>query len=216
LENAKVVKPAIALSVATARFSKRGPNAGCSAANHSAKKILKFEGTQPCWAEKIFHYFWIPTSQSTTNLKKSKTAQELRFSFYKKKKSKAISLKSHIRGRNPLYRRKPEFGKKVLGIQGNQPCPAKKSSHYFLDSHQRNPAFFQNPKTATKLQFSVFFSKKKTKKTSPILKKTGLEPPLPTLTEVYWKAPIKKKTFCWLIEISFFFAFWTRGASLTI
>ena len=86
LENAKVVKPAIALSVATARFSKRGPNAGCSAANHSAKKILKFEGTQPCWAEKIFHYFWIPTSQSTTNLKKSKTAQELRFSFYKKKK----------------------------------------------------------------------------------------------------------------------------------
>jgi hypothetical protein len=29
------------------------------------------------------------------------------------------------------------------------------------------------------------FSKKKTKKTSPILKKTGLEPPLPTLTEVY-------------------------------
>jgi hypothetical protein len=155
LENAKVVKPAIALSVATARFSKRGPNAGCSAANHSAKKILKFEGTQPCWAEKIFHYFWIPTSQSTTNLKKSKTAQELRFSFYKKKKSKAISLKSHIRGRNPLYRRKPEFGKKVLGIQGNQPCPAKKSSHYFLDSHQRNPAFFQKPKTAPKLRFSV-------------------------------------------------------------
>ena len=134
---------------------KRGPNAGCSAANHSAKKILKFEGTQPCWAEKIFHYFWIPTSQSTTNLKKSKTAQELRFSFFFLKKSKAIGLKSHIRGRNPLYRRKPEFGKKVLGIQGNQPCPAKKSSHYFLDSHQRNPAFFQKPKTAPKLRFSV-------------------------------------------------------------
>ena len=75
--------------------------------------------------------------------------------FFLKKKSKAIGLKSHIRGRNPLYRRKPEFGKKVLGIQGNQPCPAKKSSHYFLDSHQRNPAFFQKPKTAPKLRFSV-------------------------------------------------------------
>ena len=127
------------------------------------EKILEIRGNPALLSGKIFHYFWIPTSQSTTNLKKSKTAQELRFSFYKKKKSKAISLKSHIRGRNPLYRRKPEFGKKVLGIQGNQPCPAKKSSHYFLDSHQRNPAFFQKPKTAPKLRFSVLGGEKKGK-----------------------------------------------------
>jgi hypothetical protein len=30
------------------------------------------------------------------------------------------------------------------------------------------------------------------------------------------KAPIKKKTFCCVLRISFFFAFWTRRASLTI
>jgi hypothetical protein len=98
-----------------------------------------------------------------------------------------ISLKSHIRGRNPLYRLKPEFGKKVLEIQRNQPGPVKKKrSQYFRIPTSETPPFFQKPKTAQKLQFSVFFSKKKIRKKQARKKKQKEgRTPLPTLTEVY-------------------------------
>jgi hypothetical protein len=66
--------------------------------------------------------------------------------------SKAISLKSKFRGRNPLYRLKPEFGKKVLEIQRNQPGPTKKKgpSIFRIPTSETLP-FFQSPKKAQKV-----------------------------------------------------------------
>ena len=84
---------------------KWNPNAGCSAANHWAKKFLKkFEGTQPCPAKKSSNYFWIPTSENPAFFQNPKTAPKLQFSVffnkYKRKKQTRIKRK---RGWNPLY-----------------------------------------------------------------------------------------------------------------
>jgi hypothetical protein len=94
--------------------------------------------------------------------KPQKGAESTVLRFQKKTKSKAISLKSHIRGRNPLYRHKPEFGKKVIEIQRRQPGPAKKKVPVFANSHQRNPSFF--PKAQKSAESTVLHLKKKRKK----------------------------------------------------
>ena len=130
---------------------KWNPNAGCSAANHWAKKFLKkFEGTQPCPAKKSSNYFL--------------------------KKSQIIDLKYHIRVRKPVYHRKTRIRQKNREIQGTQPCPAEKKFPVFLNSYQRKPRLFSKPKTAPKLQFSVFFQKKKRKKQTRIKRKRGWNP----------------------------------------
>jgi hypothetical protein len=147
---------------------------------------LKSKETSPAQQKKVPTIFWIPTSETPPFFKSPKRRRNYGSRFKKKKKKgKAISLKNHIRGRNPVYRRKPEFGKKIREIQGNQLCPVEKKFPVFLNSHQRKPRLFSKSQNGDEITVLRFFFKKKTKKTSPILKKTGLEPPLPTLTEVY-------------------------------
>jgi hypothetical protein len=168
---------------------------------------LKFKETSTAQQKKRSQYFCIPTSETPPFFQSPKKAQKLHFYVFKKKtKSKSISLKSHIRGRNPLYRLKPEFGKKNLEIQRNQPGPAKKKVPVFSNSHQRDPPFFPKPQNSAKYTVQrFFFFFKNTKKTSP-KKKRGPD----AFTDAYrsvLKNPYKKNTFCWLAQISFFFRF---------
>ena len=98
--------------------------------------------------------------------------------FEKKPKSKEINLKYHIRFRKPVYHRKTRIRQKNREIQGTQPCPAEKKFPVFLNSYQRKPRLFSKPQNGAKITVLHFFAKKKTKKTDPNKKKTGLEPPL--------------------------------------
>ena len=75
-----------------------------------------------------------------------------------------------------MQRRKP-LGEKILEkIRGNPALPSEKKFQLFLNSHQRKPRLFSKPKTAPKLQFSVFFFKKKRKKQTRIKRKRGWNP----------------------------------------
>ena len=178
---------------------------------------MKFKGTSPAQQKKKVPVF--SNSHQRDPLffpKPQKGAKITVLRFLKKTKSKAISLKSHIRGRNPLYRLKPGYGKKVVEVQRRQPGPAKKKVPVFANSHQRNPPFFPKAQKSAKITVLRFFLKKNTKKTSPKKKyKKGPD----AFTDAYrsvLKSPYKKKTFCCVAQISFFYAFWTCGASLTI
>ena len=146
------------------------------------EKILeKIRGNPALPSEKSSNYFWIPTSEDPAFFQKPKTALKVQFSVLKKKpKSKEINLKYHIGFRKPVYHRKIRIRQKNREIQGTQPCLAEKKFPVFLNSYQRKPRLFSKPKTAPKLQFSVFFQKKKRKKQTRIKRKRGWNP-------LYWK-----------------------------
>jgi hypothetical protein len=64
--------------------------------------------------KKVPTIFEFPPTRVPQISKSPKRRRNYSSRFKKKSKSKAISLKYHIRGRNPVYRRKPEFGKKFV------------------------------------------------------------------------------------------------------
>ena len=144
------------------------------------EKILeKIRGNPALPSEKKFKLFWNSHQRRPRHFSKAQNGAESTVLGYEKKPgSKEINLKYHIRFLKPVYHRKTRIRQKNREIQGTQPCPAEKKFPVFLNSYQRKPRLFSKPKTAPKLRFSVFFSKKKTKKTDPNKKKTGLEPPL--------------------------------------
>jgi hypothetical protein len=146
---------------------------------------LKFEEPSPAHRKKFLLFLDFHQPQYHKFQKAQNGAETTVLSyFFSLKKRKAISLKYHIRGRNPVYRRKPEFSKKILEIQGNQPCPAKKKFPLFSDSHQRKPRLFSRAQNGAKVTVTRFPPQKKTKKQAR-KKLKGRNPLLPTLTRVY-------------------------------
>jgi hypothetical protein len=66
-----------------------------------------------------------------------------------------------------MQRHKPALGEKLLETRGNAALPSAEKFPVLLNSASETTTFFQKPKTAQKLQFSVFSQKKKCKKISP-------------------------------------------------
>ena len=146
------------------------------------EKILeKIRGNPALPSEKKFKLFLNSHQRKPRHFSKAQNGAESTVLGYEKKPgSKEINLKYHIRFLKPVYHRKIRIRQKNCEIQGTQPCPAGKNSQYFWITISENPAFFQNPKTAPKLQFSIFLQKKKRKKQTRIKRKRGWNP-------LYWK-----------------------------
>jgi hypothetical protein len=156
---------------------------------------LESKETSPAQQKKVPTIFWIPTSETPPFFKSPKRRRNYGSRFKKKKKGKAISLKYHIRGRNPVYRRKPEFGKKIREIQGNQLCPVEKKFPVFLNSHQRKPRLFSKSQNGDEITVLRFFFKKKNEKNKSDFKKNRAGTPFTDAYRSVLKSPYKKKNF---------------------
>ena len=138
---------------------------------------MKFREPSPAQPRKKNPVFWNSHQRRPRHFSKAQNGAESTVLGYEKKPgSKEINLKYHIRFLKPVYHRKTRIRQKNREIQGTQPCPAENKFPVFLNSYQRKPRLFSKPKTAPKLQFSGFFSKKKRKKQTRIKRKRGWNP----------------------------------------
>jgi hypothetical protein len=134
-------------------------------------------------------------------------AQKLQFYvFFSKKKTKKTSpnLKRKRAG-TPYTATNQHSAKKCLKFRGTSPPQRKKVPSIFEFQQAKPLPFSKSPKWPRNYSSTFFFQKKK-KKQAPKKKKRGPD----AFTDAYrsvLKNPYKKKTFCCVREISFFFSF---------
>ena len=100
----------------------------------------------------------------------------------------------------------------MLGTRGNQPFPAQKKFPVLLNSHERNHHLFPKALNGAEIIFLRFFSKQHKKKRTQ--KQSGPERLYRRLPKCIKEPIYKNQLLHWLMKN--LFAFWTRGASLSI